>query len=44
MLGVTNRSFAVKRWNENTDNTDLLDKELVERERQYFANNLSQKQ
>jgi hypothetical protein len=33
-----------KRWVDQTDNTDLLDKELVEAEQNYFKNNLSQKQ
>jgi hypothetical protein len=33
-----------KRWTENTDNTDLLDKQLVEAEKLFFKNSLSQKQ
>jgi hypothetical protein len=41
LLGV--RPFS-KRWVEDSDNTDLLDKQLVEAEKNYFKNNLSQKQ
>jgi hypothetical protein len=40
ILGATTRPFT-KRWIDNTDNTDLLDKELVEAEKNYFKNNLS---
>jgi hypothetical protein len=40
---VRAQPFA-KRWTENTDNTDLLDKQLVDSEQNYFANNLSVKQ
>lgn len=43
LLGAHTRPFT-KRWTENTDNTDLLDQQLVEAEKQYFKNNLSQKQ
>ena len=43
LLNVRSQPFA-KRWSPNTDNTELLDKELFEAEQNYFRNNLSEKQ
>lgn len=43
LLNIRVQPFA-KRWTDNTDNTELLDKQLVEAEQNYFRNNLSAKQ